>query len=445
MREWRACVPPAHTASMKQRYSYRAYPTPRQQGDLARLFGACRYIYNCVVEDRKMIFETGLHLVEEPHPTKPGKTRRVFTANRQAALLTYQRSRKPWLRDVSSVALIQSMRDADRAFNNFFASVTGARKGARVGFPKFKSRFNGKQSARFTSNGFGVDGDRLYIAKIGHIRFRLSRDLPSAPSSVTITRNPDQTYEVSFVVDVEPEDLTPKTVRHAGIDLGLESFAAIVYSDGTREKVANPRFYKRQQRKLRRAKRALARKAGPDKRTRQAPSNGYRKQRVKVARLESAVAHARTDFTSKLAYRLASENTTIAIESLSIRGLARAGGRNAQGRGLRRSVHDAAWGAFSRALENAAPGRVTQVDPAYTSQTCSQCGVIDGPKPLHVRQWACPCGVVLDRDYNAAVNVLVAAGHAETLNAGGGSVRLRLSEAAPQEAGTRRSGGEMTE
>ena len=424
---------------MKQRYSYRAYPTPRQQRDLSRLFGCCRYVYNSVIADRQMIYETGLHESVEPRPTKsnPNRTVRSFDANRQAALITYERSRKPWLNAVSSVALIQSMRDAEQAFSNFFASATGRRKGRKVGFPRFKSRFSGKQSARFTSNGFRVNGDRVFIAKIGWIRLVLSRELPSTPSSVTVTRKPDQTYEVSFVVDVEQADLTPETERHAAIDVGLDSFAAIAYSDGTREKIDNPRFQRKQGRKLRKAQRALSRKQGPDRRTGQKASNGWKKQQVKVARLHSGVAHARQDFARKLAHRLASQNTTIAIESLNIRGLARSGGHNAQGRGLRRSMHDVAWGAFFTSLTHVAGDRVIPVSPAYTSQTCSVCGVLEGPKPLSVREWTCgACGVHLDRDWNAATNIMIAAGQAEIANAGGGGVRLQLAEAVACETGT---------
>lgn len=424
---------------VKQRYTYRAYPTTRQQRDLSRLFGCCRHIYNAVIADRQMVYETGLHQVTEPRPTEknPDRTVRSFDANRQAALITNERARKPWLNDVSSVALIQSMRDAEQAFSNFFASATRKRKGKKVGFPRFKSRFSGKQSARFTSNGFRVDGDRVFIAKIGWVKFVLSRELPSVPSSVTITRKPDQTFEVSFVVDVEPDTPAPTVERHAALDVGLDSFAAVVYSDGTREKIDNPRFYRKQARKLQKAQRALSRKQGPDKRTGQKASNGWKKQKAKVSRLHSRVANARMDFARKTAHRLASENTTIAIESLNIRGLARSGAHNAQGRGLRRSMYDVAWGTFFTSLTHVAGERVIAVNPAYTSQTCAVCGVLDGPKPLAIREWSCgACGAALDRDWNAAVNILVAAGQAETLNAGGGGLCLRLAEAASLETGT---------
>lgn len=425
---------------MKKRYNYRVYPSPRQQRDLSRLFGCTRFIYNSVIADRQMIHETGLQEITGSRPTKknPDCTVRSFDANRQTALITYERSRKSWLYQVSSVALIQSLRDAEQAFSNFFNSRSGKRKGPKVGFPRFKSRFSGKQSARFTSNGFRVDGDRVFIAKIGWLRFALSRELPSKPSSVTITCNPDSTYEVSFVVDVEPVNLAPAAERHAALDAGLDTFASVVYSDGTREKVGNPRFYRKQQSKLRKAQRALSRKQGPDRQTRQKPSNGWRKQQVKVARLHSEVGHARQDFARKLAHRLASENTTIAVESLNIRGLARSGGHNAQGRGLRRSMHDIAWGAFFAALGHVAGDRLIAVNPAYTTQTCAVCSVPGGPKPLSVRQWECQsCHTVLDRDWNAALNIMLAAGQAERVNAGGGGVSLQLTEAVACETRTR--------
>lgn len=431
---------------MKKRYNYRAYPGTRQQRDLARLFGCVRYVYNSAIADRQMIFETGLHDIAGPQPQDSAKTRKVFEINRQAALITYARSRKPWLNQVSSVALIQSLRDAEQAFANFFASRTGKRKGPRVGFPRYKSRRVGRQSARFTSNGFRVDAERgrVYLAKIGWLDLAWSRDLPSSPSSATVTRNSDGTFEVSFVVEVEEVSVEYPADRHAAIDLGLGTLGAVVYSDGTRERIENPRHLRAADRRLHRAQRELARKAGPDRRTGKQASTNWRKQSVKVARVHSAVRRTRQDFLRKLARRLASENTTIAVENLNIRGLAKSGGKNAQGRGIRRSIHDVAWAAFLSRLNNNAGDRLYAVDPRRTSQACSVCGALDGSKALEVRQWTCgECGAQLDRDFNAAVNILVAAGQVETQNACGGDVRLRLAEAEPAEAGTLWSASEM--
>jgi putative transposase len=150
----------------------------------------------------------------------------------------------------------------------------------------------------------------------------------------------------------------------------------------------------------------------------------------------------RLDHAHQLASTLVRENQTISVEALNVRGLARSRGRNAQGRGFRTSVHDAGWAQFLRILGETATahGRtVTVVSPAYTSRACSVCGVDGGPKPLHVRVWTCQdCETVLDRDYNAAVNIMIAAGHAVT--ACRGDMRRLLanvaSDADPGEAGT---------
>jgi putative transposase len=166
-----------------------------------------------------------------------------------------------------------------------------------------------------------------------------------------------------------------------------------------------------------------------------------------VAAAHRKVREARLDHAHKLALRLVGENQTITVEKLNVRGLARSGAKGRKGAGLRRAVHDAGWGQFLRVLSVTAAeyGRsVLAVDPAYTSQSCGVCGRLDGPKPLKIRVWTCAgCATVLDRDWNAATNVLVAAGQtsglgpvAETLNACGGDVRLRLAVADPREAGT---------
>src|SRR5690606_14030500 len=168
------------------------------------------------------------------------------------------------------------------------------------------------------------------------------------------------------------------------------------------------------------------------------------KARTRVAAAHRKVREARLDHHHKLALRLVRENQAIAVEGLPVSGLARAGATGRRGRGLRRSVHDAGWGTFLRVLTEKATehGRDLIVADRFapTSQVCSVCGVQDGPKPLHVRTWTCGgCGAVLDRDYNAALNVLLAAGLAESVNACGGDVRRTLACAVPVEAGTHRT------
>ena len=330
----------------------------------------------------------------------------------------------------------QSVRDAEQAFANFFASVTGRRKGPRVGFPRFKSRHHHRQAVRFTRKGFrevrqttrGVGF--VTLSGIGRVRFVLSRPLPSDPSSVTLVLNADGTYEVSFVVEVDPPAPPVRTgpTRVAAIDAGLGDLAAVVYSDGTREKVANPRALRVHLRKLARQQRSLARKAKG--------SANRVKARVQVARTHAHVAAIRADHHTKLAQRLTATSDVIAVESLNLRGMGRTR--------LAKSIHDAGIGLLLEKITEHAENqgaqviRIGQWEP--TTQTCSVCGARGGRKPLHVRTWQCPtCLSVLDRDYNAAVNILVTAGQAETLNDCGGDVRRSLASADPDEAVTHRT------
>lgn len=415
---------------MEKRFRYRAYPTPGQEVALARLFGCVRVVFNDTLAAREAARRDGL-----AYPTKSELEKRLLTEAKRTP-------ERAWLADVSSVPLQQSVADADRAYRNFFDSVSGKRKGKRVGKPRFKSRRDSTQSARFTKNaGFKVATTthgvgHVTLPKVGRVRFTLSRDLPSPPSSVTVVREPDGRYLISFVVKAAPADVTPQHQRTAAVDLGLIDFATVVYSDGTREKVANPRHVRARQRKLARAQRALARKEkGSANRT---------KARAKVAVQHRKTREARQDFHHQLAARLVRENQAVAVEKLNVVGLARSGAKGERGAGFRRAVADAGWGTFLRLVKEKCTeqGRgFAAVDPAYSSQTCSVCGVLDGPKPLRVRAWPCKegCGARLDRDYNAAVNVMVAAGPAETLNACGRDVRLRLAAAAADEAGTHRS------
>lgn len=407
---------------MLKRYSYRAYPTPGQQRDLARLFGSVRVVFNDVIAERRRAHQAG----EKFLSASQMQTKFVTQAK-----LTPERA---WLAEVSSTPLQQAVRDADLAYRNFFNSLSGKRKGRKVGAPRFKKR-GSRQTARFTRQaGFSVRETthgvaHLRIPKVGWVRFALSRPLPSDPSSVTVIHEPDGSYRLSFVVDVPaPKPRAPEHVgRAAGTDLGLTDFAAVVYSDGTREKIENPRHLRAAERRLAKLQRALSRK--------QRGSQNREKARVRVARAHAKVRHQRLDHAHQTAARLIRENQAVTVETLSITGMVRTR--------LAKSVTDAGWGQFLRILEEKAVehGRdFIQVDQWFPStQTCAVCGARGDKKPLSVREWECPCGARLDRDYNAATNVLVAAGQAETENACGREIRLQLAGAHSGEAGTRRT------
>ncbi|MFE1317260.1 RNA-guided endonuclease InsQ/TnpB family protein [Kitasatospora phosalacinea] len=396
---------------MHLRYSCRLYPTKGQQSLLARTFGCARVVYNDALAVRRAARKAGL-----PYPTAAELQKRVITGAKRTA-------ERSWLAAVGVDPLIQSLRDLDAAYRNFFDSLSGKRVGRRVGLPRFKSRKDARQSLRFSRNGFRVRGNgKLYLAKIGDVRVRWSRALPAEPSSVTVVLDPAGRYHASFVVDVEPEPL-PEADREVGIDLGLSSFA--VLSDGS--VIDNPRFLRKAEKRLKAAQRELARKAKG--------SRNRAKARSKVARAHAKVADTRRDWLHKLTTGIVRENQAVYLEDLNVHGLAR--GR------LAKSVHDAGWGTFRRMIEEKAARHGRHVGIVHralpSSQLCSQCGHRDGPKPLHVRQWACPaCGARHDRDLNAARNLL-AAGQADRPNAPGGLVRPGAAtphRARPVERGT---------
>jgi putative transposase len=332
---------------------------------------------------------------------------------------------RAWLADVASVALVQACQDARRAYRNWFDSLSGRRKGRRVGHPRFRSK-RGRQSIRLTRNGFALHEGRLYVAKVGDIRVRWSRPLPSVPSSLTVVQEPDGRYYASFVVERAATPL-PACGRDVGIDVGLDRLA--VTSNG--EILPNPQFFRVKERRLARAQRALSRK--------QEGSANRTKARRRVAVLHRKVREARLDHAHKAALRLVRDNQAVHLEDLSVASLARTK--------LARSIHDAGWSMLVRLIEEKAAhhGRtVVTIDRWYpSSRLCSACGHHDGPKPLAVRSWTCPgCGTEHDRDLNAARNVLaegrrVAAGLAETETACGAGVRPGLVPAVGDEAGTR--------
>ncbi|SCG51424.1 putative transposase [Micromonospora echinaurantiaca] len=392
---------------MQLRYNYRAYPTPGQQIELARAFGCARVVFNDGLRLRRQAREAG-----EKYVSDGELSRRLITE----AKATPERA---WLGEVSAVVLQQALADLNTAYRNFFASVTGKRKGRKVALPRFRSRKDNRQAIRFTKNArFKVlDNSRLRLPKIGDLAVRWSRTLPSDPSSVTIIKDAAGRYFASFVVQTKDEPL-PETDSEVGIDLGLTHFA--VLSDGT--KVTAPKFLRRAARKLKRLQQDLSRK--------QKGSANRKKAVVKVARAHARVVDTRRDWQHKLSTTIIRENQAVYVEDLCVTGLSRTR--------LAKSVHDAGWASFTAMLECKAAryGRTfARVDRFFPStRMCSDCGRINNKMALNVRSWDCPCGSHHDRDVNAAINVR-AAGQAD-LNARGAHVRPASVPAAHREAGT---------
>lgn len=367
---------------MNQRWTYRCYPTEEQEQILARTFGCVRYVYNWGLAARSKAFKDG---------------QRMTYAQSDAALTILKRQPETvWLNEVHSVPLQQALRDLQSAYSNFFAK--------RSAYPSFKRR-DGRQSARYTKSGFKVTGRRLQIGKLGVLRLRWDRNLPSEPSTVTIIREATGRYYVSFVICIDVPRL-PKTGQNVGIDFGVARLATL----STGEAIANPKHSYQRHQRLAFLQRQLARK--------RKGSNRHALARRAVARCHEKISNSRKDMLNKLTMRLVTEFDVICIEDLNLRGMVK-------NHALARSLSDAGIGIAVKMLEEKAERygkRVVRVDRFFpSSKMCSCCGHVASALPLSIREWACPnCGSVHDRDRNAAKNILAVG---QTVTAHGDGVR----------------------
>ena len=373
-------------------FKFRFFPSGEQERVLRRHFGAARFVWNWGLAVRISNWETDRTRVN-------GSDLGVlYTALKTEHGLE-------WLSDISTSAMQQVLRDQDRAFANFFASIKGARAGARVGFPRFRSRSRGKKSLRFTRKMFRLDGQELYLEKMrdSPLQVEWSRPLPdgAVPSSVTVSLDPSGRWFVSILcVDNVAALPTVEPERVVGVDLGLKTFA--VLSDGT--EVEHPKLLARKEARLRRYQRALSRKVGSQHGERK--SRNFEKARKKVARQHVKVADARRDFLHKETTRLVRTYDIICIEDLAVKNMVR-------NRHLAKSISDSGWSEFRTLLSYKTDWygkRLVVIDRfAPTSKTCSDCGTINQQLALADREWVCEgCGTLHDRDVNAARNILTA-------------------------------------
>ena len=364
-------------------YKFPFYPTADQIEQLNKTFGCCRYVWNKALFEVKTEFEY-YKLHKDLNTIVPPVNPNVTGYGLVNRLLKYKHDPESlWLNEVSSVALQQTMLHLGTAFSTFFKN--------RKGFPNFKKRQN-KQSFTLMKNSFRFKDGNLFIANTKDpINVVYSRDLPSDPSSATITKTASGNYYISFVCEYIPIKTNGKGI--IGIDLGLTDF--LVTSDGL--KIPNPKNTKKYEDQLKRKQQSLSKK--------HKASKNRNKARIIVAKIHERISNCRNDFQHKLSRNLVNENQVIGLEKLIVKNMVK-------NHKLAKSISDAGWSSFTdklnyKAIESQNCSLI-YMDCWYpSSHICSDCDTkLDRKLSLSERQWICPqCGSVHDRDTNAAINI----------------------------------------
>ena len=354
----------------RKAFLYRLYPSRPQARLLDATLETCRHFYNDCLAERKTAYQERGETVGKYEQLRHVKERKATNL---------------WAKNVHSHVLQTVVQDLDKAFDAFFRRV---KAGETPGYPRFKGRnrwhsFGWKE----LGNGFKVDGRRLKLSGIGRIAIRWHRPIKGQIKTLRISQRASKWF-ASFSCVVDEAQPLEATGADVGIDVGLS--ALITTSTG--EKVLHPRFYRTGQRRLRVAQRRVARR-----------TKGSKNRRRAVAMLHvqhERIANQRKDYLNKLAHNLITCYDRIALEDLTITRLVHGN--------LAKSILDAGWGYLVQRLTHkaASAGRVVVlVDPRYTSKTCSGCGRVFEGLTLKDRWVDCHCGVSLDRDHNAAINV----------------------------------------
>ena len=359
---------------MLKTYRYRIYPNNRQKRIIDQTIELCRYLYNCGLEHRILAYR-----------------------QRRASVYAYQQINElpgikevfPDYKNIYSQVLQDVLRRLDKTFSSFFRRV---KTGEKPGFPRYKgeNRYHSFTYPQPQENMIPANG-KVYLPKIGKVKIKLHREIPGNIKTVTVTRRNGK-YYACFTVEVESV-LLPKTGRTVGIDVGVSAFVAT--SDGLL--VQSPQTYRKAEKSLKTLQREVSR--------RKKGSNRRRKSVQKLASVHEKIANQRKDIAHKTARYLVNNYDLIAHEDLQIKNMVK-------NHHLAKSIQDSGWGMFFDILAykaEEAGKQVVKVNPHNTSQICSGCGHIV-KKTLAVRIHKCPhCGLELDRDINAARNILATA------------------------------------
>ena len=355
----------------------RIYPSQEEIGYINRQLGCCRFVYNNCLAYKKDNYE---------------KEKESISSSETIKHIVTLKNDYVFLKDVHSKVLQQSVRDLNQAYDSFFK--------LHKGYPKFKSKHNNKQSCRFPKDAIiGINGNRISLIKtLKDILFKCSRKdekylnkNQDKISSITLTKLPSNQFYLSVLID-KPNEIRPANNNAVGIDLGIKDF--VITSDG--EVFNNLHFKKSKSDKIKRLQRQLSRK--------QKGSNNRNKARIRLAKAYKKINDKKQHYLHQVSNTLINENQVICMEDLNVKGMLR-------NHKLAESIQEMNFGEFKRILEYKANWynrKIVYVDRFYpSSKTCHNCGYINKDLKLSDRQWVCPqCGEVIERDYNAALNIL---------------------------------------
>jgi len=360
---------------MIKAHRIRLNPTTEQAEYLRRACGVSRFVYNWGLAEWKRQYEAG----EKPSAMK---LKKQFNA--------IKRDEFPFVMEVLRDACNDGFEKLGKSFSNFFSSVTGKRSGAKVGFPRFKSKKRSKMSFAVANDKFWVDGHSLYVPKLGVVNMaeplRFSGKIMSGAVSCVAGK-----WYVSISVDIQQPDAVEFAKESVGVDLGLKMLATL--SDGV--EFENQKLLRSELSRLRSLNRGLSRK--------QQGSGRWWKQKKKLATFHQRIANRRLDIIHKMTTQIAMTYKIVGMEDLNVKGMVR-------NRRLALSISDAALGEIGRQLQYKKQwfgGELQKVGRFYaSSKTCNGCGHVNRDLKLSDRRWICDgCGEINDRDWNASKNI----------------------------------------
>jgi putative transposase len=356
-------------------YKFRLYPNEEQKVLFSKTFGCVRFVYNHYLAMRKTAYDT---------------EKKSITYNQCASDLVQFKKDNAFLKEIDSIALQQSLRHLDIAYQNFFRDKS-------IGFPKFKS----KKNHHFSYSTVSVNGNikleekKIILPKVKAVRIKKHRHIPETYKlkSATISQEPSGKYYISILFEYEEEPVSVVPLKGVGLDFSMKELFVSSYE----EMQGNyPKYFRQMEKKLAREQRKLSHHIKG--------SNNYNKQKIKVAKIHEKISFQRKDFLHKISRQITNAYDYVCIEDLNMKGMS-------QALNFGKSVADNGWGMFTTFLAYKLfdSGKyLVKVNKWFpSSKTCHCCGYKYSELTLKERIWTCQsCGTILDRDENASINIL---------------------------------------